>query len=539
MSIVVVVVVAFLVAYVTSSAAVPPITRLAVTRKLLDFPDGHRHGHARPVPRLGGVAVFAGLVVAVAGAPLVSLILPGSAPTLTPLAGAFVLASLILFAIGLADDLRGVPPLLKLLGQTAAALVLYHAGFKIDVLGFPPSYEMSLGWLSLPVTVLWLVGVSNAFNLIDGLDGLAGGVAVIALLAITAASVILGNLGVLLYSVALIGALLGFLRYNFPPARIFLGDSGSLVVGFLLAVLSVKGATRHGGSLYALMPIFALSYLLLDTGLAMMRRWLRGDPLSRADGRHIHHQLLNIGLNPRRAALVVYAQAIAAAALGLCATFVPPALLVAVGMVGVVLLMFMMVYGVRRLEYHEFVEAQASVASVVRKARSVIQDKINARDMVKVIRSAATIEEVEAIVEDSAMTFRFAHMQLCHGSAEKRLPEHIVARLKASSVWQLQYPIAQRGFAPDALFLNICCGTDASRRPAGAERVAQILAPAIAAWAMTRRMDFPVEVRREIELGHDVEVGHDVEMPLIPPGFFREEMPLYQGTYDREQTLRP
>src|SRR5205823_12566836 len=128
-------------------------------------------------------------------------------------------------------------------------------------------------------------------NVGDGLDGVAGGVVAIELLPATAAAMAVGSGGVPWYTLALGGALVGFLRYNFPPAKIFLGDSGSLVVGFLLAVLTVKGATRSDQATYALAPIFALSFPLLDTGIAMLRRWLRGTPLSRADARHIHHQL--------------------------------------------------------------------------------------------------------------------------------------------------------------------------------------------------------------------------------------------------------
>ena len=169
-----------------------------------------------------------------------------------------------------------------------------------------------------------LVGVSNAFNLIDGLDGLAGGVGVIALAAIGAAAAVLGSLRVPLQALALAGALIGFLRYNRPPARIFLGDSGSLVVGFLLAFISVRGSSTKGGVVQGLVPILALSYLLLDTGIAMLRRWLRGAPLSRADDRHIHHQLLAHGLTPRRAVATIYAASAFIALLGLCVTFVPP-----------------------------------------------------------------------------------------------------------------------------------------------------------------------------------------------------------------------
>ena len=171
--------------------------------------------------------------------------------------------------------------------------------------------------LALPITVLWLVGVSNAFNLIDGLDGLAAGVAIIALVPIAIAGLIIGDTSVPVYAIALIGALLGFLKYNWPSARLFMGDSGSLVVGFLLALLSIRGATDSKGATLALIPIFALAYPLVDTGIAILRRWLRGVPLSRADTRHVHHQLGFLGLGPRKALFVICAASGAIATLGL------------------------------------------------------------------------------------------------------------------------------------------------------------------------------------------------------------------------------
>src|SRR5205085_1794584 len=145
--------------------------------------------------------------------------------------------------------------------------------------------------------------------------------------------------------------------------------------GFLLAVLTVKGATRVDGTVYLLAPIFALSYPLLDTGIAMLRRWLRGDPLSRADGRHIHHQLLAIGLAAPRAAALLCLESLVVAAMGLCVTFAPPAITVAVMAIGIGILVFIFAYGVRWLQYHEFLEVSASFVSGARQARGVIRDK--------------------------------------------------------------------------------------------------------------------------------------------------------------------
>jgi UDP-GlcNAc:undecaprenyl-phosphate GlcNAc-1-phosphate transferase len=481
----------FVAALLTTLLMVPPVMRLAVSRQWLDEPDGARRGHVRPVPRLGGVAIFAGVLLAFGAAPLVAG-LSNLVPTVPHLTSALLVASAILFSLGLWDDLRGVPPFVKLAGQTVAALVVVWSGFRIDTLILPPSYQLILGWASIPVTVVWLVGVSNALNLVDGLDGLAGGVGAIALLTATAAAIVVGNGSVPWYTLALGGALLGFLRYNFPPAKIFLGDSGSLVVGFLLAVLTVKGATRPDQATYALAPIFALSFPLLDTGIAMLRRWLRGTPLSRADARHIHHQLRALGLSPRKAVVVILAESAVVAVLGLCVTFAPPEFTVAVAVAGAAILLFIMVYGVRWLEYHEFLEAGASVTSAALHARRVIQDKIVARDLTVLIRKAESFEELSEIVEESAPLFRFSHMELRHGALDRHLPPHIAGELHTARFCKLEYPIASRTTKPnDFVTLNIWCTTESVRRPVGAERVARILGPAIAGWLEVGRLPIP------------------------------------------------
>ena len=516
MSRLVVLAVPFFAALLTTLLMVPPVMRLAVSKHWLDEPDGVRRGHVRAVPRLGGVAIFAGVLLAFGAAPLVGL-LTNAVPSVPRLTSALLLASGILFCLGLWDDLRGVPPLAKLAGQTLAALVVVFAGFRVDTLIFPPAYQIALGWLAIPVTVVWLVGVSNALNLVDGLDGLAGGVSVIALLTATIAAVAVGNGSVPWYTLALGGALLGFLRFNFSPAKIFLGDSGSLVVGFLLAVLTVKGATRADQATYALAPIFALSFPLLDTGIAMMRRWLRGTPLSRADARHIHHQLRALGLSPRKAVILIYAESAVVAVLGLCVTFAPPEFTVAVAAVGGAILLFIMVYGVRWLEYHEFLEASASFTSAARQARWVIQDKINARDLAVSIRKADSFDKLTAIIEEAAPTFRFSHMELRHGALARHLPPHIAGELHTARFCKLEYPIAQRLAKPnDFVTLNIWCTTEALRRPVGAERVARIIGPAISGWLEVGRLPLPATTSTPVAAAAAAATPTGTALPLTP-----------------------
>jgi UDP-GlcNAc:undecaprenyl-phosphate GlcNAc-1-phosphate transferase len=471
------------IAYATSAIMQPLVRRYAVHKGLLDLPDGERRHHLEPIPRLGGVGVFAGVLVAVAvGAALETT---SQLLQLLPFVLSMAVGATILFVTGLADDLYGVRPSVKLLVQSAAALVVFRFGFRIDLIVLPPSHVVSLGLLALPVTVLWIVGLSNAFNLVDGADGLAGGVAIIALIATAVSAAVLRDTTVLWCSTALIGAMLGFMRFNLPPARIFLGDSGSLVVGFLLSILTVKGMSRSDGAVYGLAPIFALAYPLLDTGISMLRRWLRGDPLSRADGRHIHHQLRVLGLGPRQSLLVLCGLSSLVAVLGLSATFAPPQFTMAFAVAGAAMLVLILVYGSQYLQYHELVEAGVSITSAAMTARSRLQDKIYARDIARLIEHSRNTQELAAIIEDNAATFRFSHMQLRWGVSRQTPPANIMADMHAAQLWAFDYPIVGRQGFTDPLYLSVWCAVDGALRPAGAERIAQILAPAIGRWVRT------------------------------------------------------
>ena len=468
-------------AYLISVALMPLISRVAVHRKLLDFPDDVRRRHGRPVPRLGGVAVFVSVLAVIgAGAALDDR---AHLLVLLPFVASMSIGATILFVTGLVDDIVGVRPLGKLAAQSVAALIVFYAGFRLDVIMLSPSMELSLGTLSLPVTVLWIVGLSNAFNLVDGADGLAGGVAVVALVATATSAIIVHDPTVLWCSLALLGAMLGFLRFNWPPARIFLGDSGSLVVGFLLAVLTVKGASRTDGSVYALAPIFALSYPLLDTGISMLRRWLRGEPLSRADGRHIHHQLQKLGVGPRQSVLLICGLSAVIAMLGLSATFAPPEFTIAIATAGVALLALILVYGLRWLEYHEFWDAGSSFTSAALRGRSVIRDKIHARDVAALLRSAESVDHLGSILEQSAASFRFVHVQLQGRSEVLQHVEPIAVQAHGTPTWKLEYPITKADSPlSHPIILSVWCAVSSNGTPSGAERVARIFAPAIADW---------------------------------------------------------
>jgi len=477
--------------FLLSIALMPVVRWLARRLGLLDHPDGRRRDD-RAIPRLGGVAVFVSVVtVGVAGALFADR---AYVLRLMPLIVGLAAGATILLVTGLVDDIRGVKPSVKIVVQLAAALIVYRAGFRVDRLMLTPEWTVTLGAYALPITLLWIVGLSNALNLVDGADGLAAGISVIALVATAISAAAVHDTTVLWCSMAILGAMLGFLKFNWPPARIFLGDSGSLVIGFLLAVLTVKGATRHDGVVCAMAPIFALSYPLLDTGLAMLRRWLRGEPLSRADGRHIHHQLLALGVGPRQSLLVICGLSAAIAMLGPSALVGPPVLHDAIAFVGAAALLAFFVYGVHRLRYHELLETGSSLTAAALTGRSVIRDRIHAREVAEQLQRAESFDQLALVLADSAPRFRFVHVELQGQPETGRVVAPVPIQLRGIRTSKLEYPVTRSQaelFHP--MTLAIWCSVERRGSPAGAEGVARILAPAIADWLLARRHGDGVE----------------------------------------------
>ena len=308
----------FAAALVVGLLVTPLVRGFAHRQNLLDLPGG-RKVHSVPVPRLGGVAMAIAFGVAIGGATLADPDL-GSTLGLRPnRAPAILIGVSILLAVGIVDDTRGMRAMVKLAFQAGTAVVAWWAGLSIEQLHVPWGI-IDLGPLALPITVAWIVGVINAVNLIDGLDGLAAGVVL----------TVLGGFGLLaaadgvdptLYIVAAtIGAAVGFLAYNLHPATIIMGDTGSMVLGFVVAAIAIS-LTQDGVYPHApWVPVIALGVPLLDTLWAVVRRTARGEPFFVADRGHIHHQLLRLGLSQRDAMLVLTAVsaalAIAAVLLG-------------------------------------------------------------------------------------------------------------------------------------------------------------------------------------------------------------------------------
>lgn len=316
----------FVLAATLSIIVTPWIMKLAAKIGAIDKPD-ERKIHARPMPRLGGVGIFISVALTIGAAvafdPMGMELFTGKGYNLYLLASAFILV----LALGIWDDMKQLKPGLKFVVQTLVATLVYFAGFRLDTVGHPLGNGMvGLGIFEFPATVLWVVGVTNALNLIDGLDGLASGVAMISSLTIFAISLSFGNSNAAFASLLIAGATAGFLRFNFHPAKIFLGDSGSLFLGLSLATFSMHTSAKISTVYTLLVPVFALGLPLLDTGLSMLRRFLSpflpntwdGDvnlgmfkSIFMPDRRHIHHQLMAKGYSHRKVVLLLYSISLA------------------------------------------------------------------------------------------------------------------------------------------------------------------------------------------------------------------------------------
>ena len=299
-------------AFVIALILTPIIRDISRSFNYVDRP-GHRKVHAYPMPRVGGIAI------AIAYGASMILFRRGDAGSL---AGSLhdvwklIPGAAFVFLLGLLDDFLVLKPIVKLLGLVIAASVVFYSGIRF---GGIAEHPLAL-WLDYPLTVFWLLLTSNALNLVDGLDGLCAGMGLMATLALFTAAMIHGNYPLAYVTLPLAGSLLGFLCYNVAPATVFLGDSGALLIGFLLGCYGMLWTQKTSTLVSMLVPLLALSIPLLDVSLSVLRRFLRNQPIFSADRGHIHHRLLDRGLSPRQAVWVLYLLAALAASLALLAS---------------------------------------------------------------------------------------------------------------------------------------------------------------------------------------------------------------------------
>jgi UDP-GlcNAc:undecaprenyl-phosphate/decaprenyl-phosphate GlcNAc-1-phosphate transferase len=301
-------IIAFLLSLIAGLCLTPVVKILARKRDWVDLPDP-RKVHLRPIPRIGGVAIYlaflAGLVVLPVHATMAGVDVPELRQIIGLLAG-----GTLVFALGLRDDIRGLKVWIKFLVQALGASVAFFGGIAIEGIRLPWIGLIQFGLFSLPVTILWFLLVTNAINLIDGLDGLAAGVCFFSAAVLLVLGLFDHRLVVSIGLAALGGATLGFLRYNFNPASIFMGDSGSYFLGFTVAALSILGSMKSQASVTILIPILAIGLPLMDTLWSAIRRFITGQAVFRADRDHVHHRLLKLGYTHRRAVLLLYGIAI-------------------------------------------------------------------------------------------------------------------------------------------------------------------------------------------------------------------------------------
>ncbi len=363
--------------------------------EMVDQPDARRKLHVRPIPRVGGIAVAISYVIALLGMLIGTTfwrdVVVESGPSLFLIAR-LLPAVVLVFVTGLLDDFIGLTPWQKILGQAIAASMAYLAGVGFRSTGNP--------WIDLflpALSVLWLVFCANAINLIDGLDGLASGVALLAALSILFAALIHHHPVLAMAAVPLIGGLLGFLCYNFNPATVFLGDCGSLTIGFLLGCFGLMWNREAAAGLGMFAPLMAMAVPAAEVGISIARRFLRQESIFQADRNHFHHRLLSLGLTQRKAALVMYAASALCAVLAVLQTIVRPQLSTVI----IVLFLTTAYLGIRRLRYSEF--GAMSRLLLGGEFRPVLRMKICLEDFRVALTAAAGRQECwQALREVSA-----------------------------------------------------------------------------------------------------------------------------------------
>ena len=294
---------AFIVAFVFSFASTPLVRKWAFKLKAVDVPKDGRRMHTHPIPRLGGLAIIFGFTVAV----LCFYRVP-SRRIIASFIGAGIIA-----AMGVVDDIKALDAKPKFLIQILAACIVVIGGnLKIDVLTNPNflsenPYWILPDWVSVPVTILWIVFITNAVNFIDGLDGLAAGVSAIMSVSLVFIALRVGEYPVALLGISLMGACFGFLPYNFNPAKIFMGDTGSTFLGFLLATMSIQGVFKSYAIISFAVPLLILGLPLFDAVFAMLRRISKGQSPMKADRGHLHHRLIDMGFSQKQTVFILYA----------------------------------------------------------------------------------------------------------------------------------------------------------------------------------------------------------------------------------------
>jgi UDP-GlcNAc:undecaprenyl-phosphate GlcNAc-1-phosphate transferase len=417
-----------------------PLCRWAAIRlNLLDRPDLHRKLHATPIPRLGGFAIVTAYVGALV---LVVHLAPSSEQVHIQhreLLRVLLPAAAIIFLTGFIDDLFTIKPWQKLLGQFAGAAIAIGLGVHLSpgVFTIDAGRNLLSPWISLPLTLIWLIACTNAVNLIDGLDGLAAGVGLLATVTTLLAGLFTGNSGLVLATMPLAGALLAFLCFNFSPASIYLGDCGSLTIGFMLGAFSLVWSHHANGGFSLAAPLMVLALPLLDAGLAILRRYLHNVPIFAGDRGHIHHKVMARGFKAGHAALILYGVCALAASLALLQSLASRYLHVAI------LIVFLLLVAAG-LQYLHYVELGSALRAISRQnlVRSM-REEVYLDDLERKLASLSTGEECWAAIVEVCRELNFGYIEMYFHEVYFHCA---LVEDTEDCDWSLTIPLGERGY---------------------------------------------------------------------------------------------
>jgi len=422
-----------LTAFLLCLVATPLCRDLFLRFNIVDHPDTDRKFHLKPIPRIGGIPI----VLSYAGALGLMLVFAPHGAKISiqhsKLLWSLLPAAAVIFTTGLLDDLIGLKPRQKLAGQFIAAALAVGLGAHLTI----AHGLFASPWISIPLSLVWLIGCSNAFNLIDGLDGLASGVGLFAVGTTLLAAILHGNVGLAMATVPLVGCLLAFLRYNFSPASIFLGDCGSLTMGFMLGCFGLIWSQHSGTFVGMAAPLMALSLPLVDVTLSISRRFLRNTPIFGGDRGHIHHMVLARGFKPRDTALILYGVCGVAAFLSLLQSFASYQIR------GLTILVFcsLVFAGINYLGY---VELSAARRTLSRKMiLRIVKEEIYLQELELSLSTANTPDECWTVVRTACNDMHFASAQMyLHGDS---YAEEFIARETEPS-WKMNLVMGRSSY---------------------------------------------------------------------------------------------
>jgi len=385
----------------------PAMIWLAQRIKAVDRP-GIRTVHTRSIPRIGGVAIFLSAMSLILAVLFLNNAIGQAFQKIQLQVMTLLFSASFVFLIGLVDDLKGLPARFKFLTELLAAGSVCLAGVRISSISITEQWTLNFGLLSWPLTLFWIVGITNAINLSDGLDGLAAGISAVACAVIAVFAVHGGNVVMAVLSIALLGSLSGFLYFNFNPAKIFMGDCGSLFLGFTIASASVISATKSAALVGLALPMLALGIPIFDTLFSMLRRFLERRPIFAPDRRHFHHRLIDLGLKQRHVVIIIYATTLLSAGLGMfmMATRDISTLLVFFCIILLLLLLFRAVGSVRLRETISALQDKYRMASQRR------QQKIDFYDLQLLFRNVSSFDDWWSAVSEAAHRMNFTWLSL-------------------------------------------------------------------------------------------------------------------------------